>query len=56
MKYPVYFLSFALLLAGLSACQKNAPKADAYGNFEAEERIIKPPEKSCLGPSKKARC
>lgn len=40
MKYPVYFLYFALLLAGLSACQKNAPKADAYGNFEAEERII----------------
>lgn len=31
-----------LLFAGaaFTACQKNAPKADAYGNFEAEERIV----------------
>lgn len=31
-----------LLLVGLffSACQKSAPKADAYGNFEAEEMIV----------------
>lgn len=29
-----------LLISLLSACQKAAPKADAYGNFEAEERII----------------
>lgn len=31
----------ALLLAiAIAGCQKNAPKADAYGNFEAEERIV----------------
>jgi len=31
-----------LLFAGVAftACQKNAPKADAYGNFEADERIV----------------
>lgn len=29
-----------LLVFILSACQKTAPKADAYGNFEAEERIV----------------
>lgn len=30
---------FIILLA-LNACQKSAPKADAYGNFEADERIV----------------
>lgn len=34
---PVFGLMIALSFA---ACQKAAPKADAYGNFEAEERII----------------
>lgn len=40
MKYPIYLLQ--ILAAGLllAACQKSAPKADAYGNFEAEERIV----------------
>lgn len=33
-----YFL-FALLLL-TAACQKNGPKADAYGNFEADEMIV----------------
>ena len=37
MKYLFFSISFLLLL---SACQKNGPKADAYGNFEADERII----------------
>jgi len=34
--------SFALqlLVLLLSACQPSAPKADAYGNFEADERIV----------------
>ena len=31
---------FFALLAAISACQKSAPKADAYGNFEADERIV----------------
>lgn len=31
-------LPLTLLL--FTACQKSAPKADAYGNFEAEERIV----------------
>ena len=35
------FKLIALLLAiAIAGCQKNAPKADAYGNFEAEERIV----------------
>jgi HlyD family secretion protein len=29
-----------LLYAALSACQKSAPKADAYGNFEADDLIV----------------
>ncbi len=35
-------LSIPLLLSiiCLVACSKFAPKADAYGNFEAEERIV----------------
>jgi len=33
-------IHFFLLLLALSACQKSAPKADAYGNFEADERIV----------------
>ncbi len=33
-----FYLLFPLLL--LASCQKAAPKADAYGNFEAEERIV----------------
>ena len=39
-------MKFQFLICGLlaiafsSACTKNAPKADAYGNFEAEERIV----------------
>lgn len=35
-----HFAYFLLLGAALSACQKNAPKADAYGNFEADEVIV----------------
>lgn len=34
------YLFFALFLAFFAACQKNGPTADAYGNFEADERII----------------
>jgi HlyD family secretion protein len=30
----------ALVALSLTACQKAAPKADAYGNFEADERIV----------------
>lgn len=37
MKNITYLLLSVFLLA---ACQKSAPKADAYGNFEAEERIV----------------
>ena len=36
-RLPLYALLLATLL---SSCQKNAPKADAYGNFEADERIV----------------
>ena len=36
MKYLLFALPFMLL----TACQKNGPKADAYGNFEADDRII----------------
>ncbi|HAD11148.1 MAG TPA: HlyD family secretion protein [Saprospirales bacterium] len=35
MRYVTLFF-----LTTLIACQKSAPKADAYGNFEADERII----------------
>lgn len=31
---------FLILTSFLAACQTSAPKADAYGNFEADERII----------------
>ncbi len=34
------FVYLLLLLAALPACQKSAPKADAYGNFEADELIV----------------
>lgn len=34
------YLVFALSVLFAAACQKNGPKADAYGNFETEERII----------------
>jgi HlyD family secretion protein len=40
MKHPIQHLYVLLFLVALTACQKSAPKADAYGNFEAEERII----------------
>ncbi|MCC6282810.1 MAG: HlyD family efflux transporter periplasmic adaptor subunit [Saprospiraceae bacterium] len=40
MKYYHTLLQSLLLTAIFSACQKTAPKADAYGNFEAEERIV----------------
>jgi HlyD family secretion protein len=34
-------LTYGLLSAALFfSCQKTAPKADAYGNFEADERIV----------------
>lgn len=36
-RLPLYALLLATLLF---SCQKNAPKADAYGNFEADERIV----------------
>ena len=36
MKYLLLTLPLVLFVA----CQKSAPKADAYGNFEADERII----------------
>ena len=31
---------FFLLSCAIVACQKSAPSADAYGNFEAQERIV----------------
>lgn len=34
------FLLFAPLLLAFAACQKAAPRADAYGNFEADERLV----------------
>ncbi|MCC6461134.1 MAG: efflux RND transporter periplasmic adaptor subunit [Saprospiraceae bacterium] len=34
------YLLLTLPLVLFAACQKSAPKADAYGNFEADERII----------------
>lgn len=40
MKFQVQTYYGLLLLALFTACTKYAPKADAYGNFEAEERII----------------
>ena len=36
---PLYFSLVALALLALS-CQRSAPKADAYGNFEADELIV----------------
>jgi HlyD family secretion protein len=36
--HPLVYL--LLLLAALPACQKSAPKPDAYGNFEADELIV----------------
>lgn len=32
--YGLFFIAF------IASCQKFAPKADAYGNFEADERIV----------------
>lgn len=37
-QHPWYGAFFVIL--GLVACQQSAPKADAYGNFEAEERLV----------------
>jgi HlyD family secretion protein len=37
LQLSIYPILLSLLLF---ACQKSAPKADAYGNFEADERII----------------
>lgn len=37
MKNILLFLSLSILLY---SCQKNGPKADAYGNFEADEMIV----------------
>lgn len=37
MKNTFLFLSLSILIY---ACQKNGPKADAYGNFEADEMIV----------------
>lgn len=34
------YLLLTLPLVLFAACQKSVPKADAYGNFEADERII----------------
>lgn len=39
MKLPLSAYGLLFIL-GFSNCQKFAPKADAYGNFEAEERIV----------------
>lgn len=36
----IFKFAFLLLTISIAGCQKNAPKADAYGNFEAEERIV----------------
>lgn len=36
---PLYFSFVTLALLALS-CQRSAPKADAYGNFEADELIV----------------
>ena len=38
--YMKYFLFALPLLLLAAACQKNGPKADAYGNFEADEMIV----------------
>lgn len=37
MKNTFLLLTLSILVL---ACQKNGPKADAYGNFEADERIV----------------
>lgn len=37
-QHPWYGAFFVIL--SLAACQQTAPKADAYGNFEAEERLV----------------
>lgn len=39
MKFQLAIYGLALV-SFFSACQKTAPKADAYGNFEAEELIV----------------
>jgi HlyD family secretion protein len=39
MKFQLPFLALLCAVVLLS-CQKTAPKADAYGNFEADERIV----------------
>ncbi len=40
MKYYTTIIQSLLLIAIFAACRKAAPKADAYGNFEADERIV----------------
>ncbi|MBL7796707.1 MAG: efflux RND transporter periplasmic adaptor subunit [Saprospiraceae bacterium] len=40
MRKAIFLLSTPLLALLFFACQTTAPKADAYGNFEADERII----------------
>ena len=40
MKYYITIIQSLLLISIFSACRKAAPKADAYGNFEADERIV----------------
>lgn len=40
MKKYIYITLAAPLLAALSACNGNADKADAYGNFEADEITV----------------
>lgn len=41
MKFkPVFSLATLLLVLTFFACQNQVPQADAYGNFEAEERIV----------------
>lgn len=34
------FWPLALFILPFAACQKSAPRADAYGNFEADERLV----------------
>jgi HlyD family secretion protein len=35
-----YFVMFAVALTGLTACNRTDSKADAYGNFETDDRIV----------------
>jgi len=40
MHKTIHLFTIPLLALFCSACQTSAPKADAYGNFEADERLI----------------